>query len=158
MCSCCTQGFKISSCQSLHATVPCGHSSKSLPTLDLCTLCVVTQIHTTCLCPHLSLHAGNHPTDHLALVSLPDANCASCFPCPKERLWMLIPRPAEAAKGGEHLQRKRQKKSFSCPLLCVIPCISVTFIALHHFLSTQCCADSAQVAAQLSCIYLCSST
>lgn len=61
-----------------------GMAVKSLLTLDWCTLCVVTQIHPTSLCPHLFLHAGTHPTNHLMLVSLPAGDCASCFPHPEE--------------------------------------------------------------------------
>ena len=138
-----------------------GMAIKSLPTLDWCTSCVVTQIHPTFLCPHLFLYAGTHPTNHLMLVSLPASDCASCFPHPKEGDG-LADTNAMSCRGSTgrcaSIERERKEEIFFSPCLYVIMCISLTFTVLHHLLSTQCCADSIQMAAQPFCIYLCSST
>ena len=92
-----------------------GMAIKSLLTLDWRTLCVVTQIHPTSLCPHLFLHTGTHPTNHLMLVSLPANGCARCFPHQKREMGLHIPMPcpAELAQGSELQQRERKRFFFS---------------------------------------------
>lgn len=160
--SCCTQAFKISSCPYMLQRLT-GMAVKSLLTLDWCTLCVVTQIHPTSLCPHLFLHAGTHPTNHLMLVSLPAGDCASCFPHPEEGDGLAYTNAMSCrGRAGRWASiesgKEREEEIFFFPCLYAVMCISLTFTILNHLLIIQRCADSIQVAAQPFCIYLCSST
>lgn len=138
-----------------------GMAINSFPTLDWCTLSMVTQIHPTSLCPHLFLHAGTHPTNHLMLVSLPARACANSFPHPEEGDG-LADTNALSSRGSAgrwaSTEREKETEEEISPRFCVIVCVSLDFAVLHLLLSIQCCADSIQVAAQPFRIYLCSST